>query len=118
MENHKKDKNIFIVSGSACSGKNTYIEQNKRDFLNRRNQPLFSSESINNIMKPFRSSGSLTPTVTGPALEEQYQDDAAQSLSRYKQTSEYNNEDIKPIIESLSPETIKVTKQKVINAAK
>jgi len=75
-------------------------------FLNRRNQPLFSSESINNIMKPFRSSGSLTPTVTGPALEEQYQDDAAQSLSRYKQTSEYNNEDIKPIIESLSPETI------------
>ena len=31
MENLKKDKNIFIVSGSACSGKNTYIEQNKRE---------------------------------------------------------------------------------------
>tara|TARA_R110000824_G_scaffold124324_1_gene282716 strand:- start:43 stop:2361 length:2319 start_codon:yes stop_codon:yes gene_type:complete len=74
------------------------------NFMERKKLPLFSSESINNIMKPFRSSGALTPTVTGLAVEEQYQDDAAQSLPNYEQRSDYNADDIKPFIDSLSDE--------------
>ena len=64
-------------------------------------------------MKPFRSSGALTPTVTGPAVEEQYQNDAAQSLPNYEQRSEYNSEDVRPIMDSLSEET----KNKIMQVA-
>jgi hypothetical protein len=57
-------------------------------YVNRKGQPLFSSETANAILAPLFKPGAITPTVTKPALEEQYQDDAASS--------------IKPLVESIS----------------
>lgn len=59
-----------------------------REFTKRRVNPLFSSETANSILSPLFKPGAITPTVTKPALEEQYQDDASSS--------------IKPLVESIS----------------
>ena len=81
-------------------------------YVNRKGKPLFSSEAINNLMKPFTAAGSITPTVTKPALEEQYQDDASSSLSKFRQTSEYDSDALDPILANLSEDA----KQKIMEA--
>ena len=81
-------------------------------YVNRKGKPLFSSEAINNLMKPFTAAGSITPTVTKPALEEQYQDDASSSLPKFRQTSEYDSDALDPILANLSEDA----KQKIMEA--
>lgn len=83
-----------------------------QNYTQRRIKALFSPETANAILAPLFRPGAIAPTVTDPALEEQYQDDAAASLSRFKQTSELDMDAINPILANLSDEA----KRKIIEA--
>ena len=79
-------------------------------FITSENGNLVQNGDV--IKPPLFRPGAIAPTVTDPALEEQYQDDAAASLSRFKQTSELDMDAINPILANLSDEA----KRKIIEA--